>query len=240
MRCPAISAEVRPRSRPRWRWSLIGGLATLAISGCGSASVDELPPAAGPDRAPAPRQPLDGTLRTITAERATAEAQPRLQDDLRDGTLRVQLSPRARTLALLDGRSGAQIDEIPVGVGPTQVACASGGPCYVTDTTGDALLVVRVAVDGRSMRLSRRVYVAGAPYAIAVDRERRRLWVTLTGRSELVEFGAHARPHILRRWPTVQQPDGVRVDAATGDVTIIGTDPPRRQRLDDPASPDRP
>lgn len=181
-----------------------------------------------------------GRVTPTTLSAAATATRPQRVDTLRDGTLRVVLDPRARTLALQPGRGGATLDEVNVGVGPTQVACASGGPCYVTDTTGDSLLVVRVATDGRSMRLSRRVYVAGAPYAIAVDRERRRLWVTLTGRSELIELGAHARPHILRRHATVRQPDGVRVDPASGDVTVIGMDPARLQRLANPASPDRP
>lgn len=211
----------------------------LAAGGCGSASVAELPPAAGPDRSPAPRGPLDGEVRATSAESARRAVAPRRADLLRSGTLRVVLDPRARTLQLQEARSGASIDEIPVGVGPTQVACASRGPCFVTDTTGDALLVVRVANDGRSMRLVRRVYVAGAPYAIAVDRERRRTWVTLTGRSELVEFGAHGRPHILRRRSVVRQPDGVRVDRATGDVTVTGLVPPQVQVLPDPATADR-
>lgn len=220
--------------------ALAACLAAATLAGCGSATIDELPPAAGPDRAPpSPSQPA-GEITTTTPESAANATRPQRSDDLRDGTLRVVLDPRARTLKLQDARQSTTIDEVTVGVGPTQVACASGGPCYVTDTTGDALLVVRIAADGRRMRLSRRVYVAGAPYAIAVDRERRRIWVTLTGRSELVELGAHRRPHILQRLPTVRQPDGVRVDEATGEVTVIGTAPARLQQLTNPASPDRP
>lgn len=240
MRCPAATDEAVAAPRPRRLLALAATTGLVAIAGCGSASVAELPPPAGPERAPALTTPPAGTVTPIAASAAAEATQPRRTAELRDGSLRVVLAPRARTLSLERTDRPGVLDTVPVGVGPTQVACASGGPCYVTDTTGDALLVVRISTDGRSMRLTRRVYVAGAPYAIAVDRERRRLWVTLTHRSELIELGAHARPHILRRHPAVQQANGVRVDEASGDVEVIGTAPPRRQRLTDPASPDRP
>lgn len=214
--------------------------AVALLAGCGSASVDELPRPAGPDRAPVPTSgAIPGQIMDSSRDAAEPLVAPRRAALLRRGSLRVVLEPRARTLRLEDPIGGAKLDEVPVGVGPTQVDCAAGGPCFVTDTTGDAVLVVRVAADGRSLRLVRRVYVAGAPYAIAVDRERQRMWVTLTARNEVVELGAHGRPHILRRYPTVRQPDGVRVDERSGDVTIAGTAPPQLQRLSDPATPDR-
>ena len=216
------------------------GLITVMLGGCGSASIQDLPAAAGPDRAPVPSKQPAGSVMVSNPEQTESVGMPRRSADLRDGRLRLVLEPRARMLRLVDTIGGAVVDRIPVGIGPTQVACTPQGPCFVTDTTGDALLVIRVAPDGRSMRLSRRVFVAGAPYAIAVDPRRKRLWVTLTPRNELVELGAHGRPHILRRYPTVQQPDGVRVDAPSGDVAVIGTAPPRTQTLADPASPDRP
>lgn len=149
------------------------------------------------------------------------------------------LDPRSRQLRLLDTVSGAERGSIAVGVGPSQVVCAQLGPCFVTDTTGDALLVVRIAADGRSLRLVRRVYVDGAPYAIAIDPKAKRLWVTLTARNELVELGAHGRPHILRRYPTVRQPDAVWVSESSGDVLVTGRRPPLNQRLAHPATPDR-
>lgn len=170
---------------------------------------------------------------------AESAAKPGVQASLRNDRLLVRLDPHARELRLIEAATGAERDRISVGVGPTQVGCAARGPCFVTDTTGDALLVVRVANDGRSMALVRRVYLAGAPYAIAVDRRTRRTWVTLTARNELVELGAHGRPHILRRHRTVRQPDGVLVSPDSGDVTVTGLRPPLSQRLRDPATPHR-
>ncbi|MBJ7472513.1 MAG: hypothetical protein JHD16_14500, partial [Solirubrobacteraceae bacterium] len=87
--------------------------------------------------------------------------------------------------------------------------------------------------------LSRRVYVAGAPYGVATDETRKRLWVTLTARNELVEFGLHGRPHILQRIPTVRQPNSVAVDPESGDVLVAGRTEGQLQLLANPASPDR-
>jgi hypothetical protein len=87
------------------------------------------------------------------------------------------------------------------------------------DTRGDALLVFRRAP---RLELVRRLYLAGAPYAIALDRRRRLLYVTLPGRNELVQLPAHGRPHVLRRWPTVRQPAAVAVEEASGAVTVTG------------------
>jgi hypothetical protein len=89
----------------------------------------------------------------------------------------------------------------------------------VADTQGDALLVFSV---GDGVVLTRRYRLDGGPYGIALDRRRRRLFVTLPGRNELVELVAHGRPHVVRRWPTVRQPDSVAVDERTGRIVVTG------------------
>lgn len=177
------------------------------------------------------------SARTGVVERTVPVAtQPGGVASLRDGRLLVVVSVRERVAELFDARTLERRARIPVGVGPTHVVCAPEGPCFVTDTDGDALLVVRVGADGRSLRLSRRVFLDGSPYGIALDPERQRLWVTLTARNELVELPAHGRPHVLARLPTVQQPDTVAVDTSTGDVAITGRTRGELQILRDPAS----
>lgn len=147
---------------------LRGALAlAVALAGCGSAAVDELPPAAGPERDVA---------------------------RLADGR-RVVLLGRERVLELLAARTGRRIAGAPAGVGPAHVACLERGWCYVTDKRGDALLVFRV---GAGLELTRRYRLAGGPDAIAIDRARRRLVVTLAARGTRVELAAHGRPHLLR------------------------------------------
>ena len=163
--------------------------------------------------------------------------QPGGVTSLRDGKLIAVVSVRERVLELFDAVTLRRLAVAPAGVGPTHVVCAPTGPCFVADTEGDAVLVFRVGADG-SLRLTRRVYVAGAPYGIAIDPERRRLWVTLTARNELVELPAHRRPHIIQRLPTVRQPDTVAVDTSTGDVAVTGRTNGVLQVLRDPASPD--
>jgi hypothetical protein len=129
------------------------------------------------------------------------------------------VSARERVLVLYDARTNRRVGRAPAGVGPTHVACLDRGPCYVADTRGDALLVYAV---GDAIEPTRRYRLAGGPYALALDRVRRRLFVTLPGRNELVELVAHGRPHVLRRWPTVRQPDSVAVDERTGSVVVTG------------------
>jgi hypothetical protein len=88
--------------------------AALVLAGCGSATLAQLPPAAGPSRDVA---------------------------RLADGR-RVELLGRARVVELLAG--GRAVARAPAGVGPTHVACLARRWCYVTDTRGDALLVYAV------------------------------------------------------------------------------------------------
>jgi hypothetical protein len=137
----------------------------LLVAGCGSAGVAQLPPAAGPARAVA---------------------------TLGDGR-RVELLGRARVVELLDGRR--RVAMAPAGIGPTDVACLERRWCYVTDLSGDAVLVYAV---GDGIELTRRYRLAGGPRAISVDRRRHRLLVTLADRGRRVELVAHGRPHRLR------------------------------------------
>ena len=57
---------------------------------------------------------------------------------------------------------------------------------------------------------------------MALDSARNRLWVTLPALNELVELPARAHPHVLRRFHTVRQPNGVAVDERTGRVFVTG------------------
>jgi hypothetical protein len=134
------------------------------------------------------------------------------------GGLLAVVSVRERVLELYDAETLRRVARAPAGVGPTHVA-AAGGWIYVVDTDGGALLVFRLAP---KLELARRYPLEGSPYGIAVDPVRRRLWVTLTGRNELVELPAHGRPSALRRFATVRQPNSVAIDSSTGRVFVTG------------------
>ncbi len=104
----------------------------------------------------------------------------------------------------------------------------------MVDTTGDGLLVVETRPD---VRVTRRVALEGGPYGLAVDRERGRLWVTLTETNEVVELSGGARPRILDTYPTVRQPNTVAVDERSGRVFVTGTADGVLQLLDPRRTP---
>lgn len=191
----------------------LGLLAVAGLAGCGSASTHELPPAAGPANAPPlhakpagrtvlPTKVPPSLALDVPPTRATVAGRPAVLD------------PRARTLTL--GK-----ERVAAGVGPTHVL-AVADRLYVTDTRGGALLVFATRP---KLALTRRVFLPGGPYAIAVDVTRHRLWVTLTARNEVVSLPANGRPRPLVTLPSVRQPDGVAVDSTSGTVAVAGRGP---------------
>lgn len=140
------------------------------------------------------------------------------------------VSVRERLLELYRTDTLRRLGRVSAGVGPTHVA-TDGATLYVVDTAGDALLIFRRRP---RLQLTRRYSLRGAPYGIAVDPRRGRLWVTLTRTNELVEMSAGSRPHLLRRFPAVRQPDTVAVDERTGRVFVTGTADGVLQLLDPP------
>jgi DNA-binding beta-propeller fold protein YncE len=119
---------------------------------------------------------------------------------------------RERALEVFDTRTLKSVGKLSVGIGPTHVVGA-GQRFFVVDTRGDALLEVRLD----PLRVHRRTHLCGAPYGIALDPERRRYWVTLTARNEVAELTDH---RVLRRFPTVRQPNSVAVDPRSGRVFV--------------------
>jgi DNA-binding beta-propeller fold protein YncE len=119
---------------------------------------------------------------------------------------------RERALELFDARTLESAGKVNVGIGPTHVVGA-GGRFFVVDTRGGALLEVRI----EPLRVHRRTHLGGAPYGVALDPERRRYWVTLTARNRVAELTDH---RVLRRFPTVRQPNSVAVDPRSGRVFV--------------------
>jgi DNA-binding beta-propeller fold protein YncE len=155
----------------------------------------------------------------VVTGRVRVATQPGGVAALAAGSWVAVVSVRERVLELYDVRALRRVGRAPAGVGPTHVACLDAGPCYVADTQGGALLVYRLRP---RLELVRRLFLPGGPYGIALDATRRRLYVTLPARNELVQLPAHGRPHVLRRWPTVREPRTVAVDATLGRVLVTG------------------
>jgi DNA-binding beta-propeller fold protein YncE len=135
-----------------------------------------------------------------------------------DGRLLAVVSVRERRLELYDPRTDRRVATAPAGVGPTHVV-GFENRLYVADTRGNALLVYHLRP---TLTLYRRVQLAGAPYGMAIDPVRRRLWVTLTATNELVGLSADSGARTLIRLPTVRQPDSVAVDSTDGTVAVTG------------------
>ena len=200
--------------RPLRRPAAAVALAAVA-AGCGSATVAELPPPAGPRESP--------PLAASPAGRVLNDRPPPPAPDARripvDRGARVAaVFARERTVELSDARTAELVGRADAGVGPTN-AISDDRWLWVTDTRGDALLVFRTRP---KLELVRRVFLPGGPYAIALDTDKLRLWVTLTGTNEVAELPAHGRPRELRRFPTVRQPDALAVDSRTHRVSVGG------------------
>ncbi len=127
------------------------------------------------------------------------------------------VSVRAYTFELFDAAKLRGGGSQSAGFGPTHAVADEGGRVYVTDTRGDALTVF--ATRPRLKWLAR-VSLPGAPYGIALDERRDRVWVTLSARNELAQLSIGARPRRKRTLPTVRQPNSVAVDPRNGRVFV--------------------
>jgi DNA-binding beta-propeller fold protein YncE len=162
---------------------------------------------------------LGNTLTSSAGRTRRTALQPGGIASLQGGRQVAVVTVRSRTLELYDARTLHRLASVPAGTGPTHVVSDGGHYLYVSDTAGGSLLVFRTTPE---LRLTRRYALPGGPYGIAFDPERRRLWVTLTATNELVELAAGARPHRLRTYPTVRQPDSVAVQPRSGRVFVAG------------------
>jgi hypothetical protein len=163
--------------------------------------VAELPPPAGPDRSPPLTEKPAGRVIPIGHRRPPEAGEVAAVNGGRNVAV---LAPRDRTLTVYEGTR--VVGRVPAGVGPTRVVAGPGRLIYVVDTTGDGLLVFELRP---RLHLTRRLPLLGSPYGIATAPGR--VWVTLTAANRLVELADGARPHRLRSFPAVRQPDAVAV-----------------------------
>lgn len=144
----------------------------------------------------------------------------------RDGRHVGVVAVRERALEVFDSRTLRSEGTVHIGIGPTHIA-GGGERFFVVDTRGGSLLEMRL----NPLRKHRRTYLGGAPYGIALDRERHRFWVTLTDRNEVVELTSRRS---LRRFPTVRQPNSVAVDPVSGRVFVASRKDGTLQFFDPP------
>ena len=197
-------------------------LCTLALAGCGSRPAAELPPAAALAPAPVNARTAGAAGRTFTVDREANTVrvsgggelktglEPASITAVAGGTQVAVLSVRERVLELFDARTLKRIGRADAGSGPVQVASNDDTYLYVTDAIGGSVLVFGTRPE---LHLVRRYGLAGGPWAIAHDAQRRRLWVTLAGADRLVEMTTGRRIRKLRDYPTVDRPSSVAVAA---------------------------
>ena len=186
----------------------------VLLAGCGSEH--DFPPAAGPAASPPLTERPAGRVVPAAGEPDRPAAGLRAPVD--EGRAVAVLHPRERELEVRD-RAGETIGRATAGVGPTRVVGGRGGLIYVVDTTGDGLLVYELRPQ---LHLTRRLPVLGGPYGIASDTVNERLWITTTKTNRLLELADGARPHRLRGFPAVRQPDAVAVDPVRHRVYVSG------------------
>ncbi|HET6151579.1 MAG TPA: hypothetical protein VFE15_01410 [Marmoricola sp.] len=110
--------------------------------------------------------------------------------------------------------------KISLGAGPTHGVLTTQHRMVVTDTRGGRLYVVSLdplAVVGS-------ISLPGSPYGIVSDPSTGDVWVTLTGRNELVGFSLAADiPQRIATYATVRQPDTVAVAPGGHTLWVTGT-----------------
>jgi hypothetical protein len=107
------------------------------------------------------------------------------------------------------------------GQGATNAAVDGFGRVLVTDTrTGQLLAFTADPVLERQSAPA-----PGVPYGIAVDTTRDIAWVTATKLNEVIGYQLTGSQPVLKyRLPTVQQPNSVAVDPASGRVIVASAD----------------
>ena len=122
--------------------------------------------------------------------------------------------------------SGDLVGSANCGAGPTHVITGDDGLFWVNDTGGGSILGFRLTDHGPQQVATIPVGAGSKPYGIAYDTHRHTLWVTLTGRNQLLGLTLHDTTIIHRTtYDTVAQPNTVAVDQTTGQLVVTGSTP---------------
>jgi len=177
-------------------------------------------------------QAADGTVFVANEGGGTVSV---LRDDqvvkvFADSVQPAGLAPVDRSMGLVDVRKNdltvydtarlSIVGSAPAGDGPTHLVADRHGRMIATDTRGD---MIRVFTPRPFPRQVGTVAQPGAPYGIAYDATRDRLWVASSGTNQVVGYDmADAVPREITRFPTVQNPYTIGVDAKTGRLFVGG------------------
>jgi streptogramin lyase len=120
--------------------------------------------------------------------------------------------------------TGNLIGSANCGAGPTHVIAGNDDMFWVNDTNGGAILGFLLTSHGPHQVARIPTGVGSKPYGIAFDTNRHTLWVTLTGRNQLLGLTFDGT-HVTKRatYETVRQPNTVAVDEKTGELVVTGS-----------------
>lgn len=130
------------------------------------------------------------------------------------------LDVRGNDLTTYDAANLTIVGSTPAGAGPTHLIADRHGRMIGADTRGDA---VRVFTPLPTPKQVAYVVQPGAPYGVAYDSVRDKLWVASSGTNEVVGYDmSESRPLELQRFSTVQNPYSLGVDSVTGRLFVVG------------------
>jgi DNA-binding beta-propeller fold protein YncE len=119
-------------------------------------------------------------------------------------------------LEVFDASTLDSLGRADAGEGPTHIVAGPENRFYVTDTSGDAILIYEARPELEQIGS---ISLPGQPYGIAIDPGRGHLWVTVE--NSLVQFALEGGTlRELARYPTVSKPNTVAVDTASGRVFV--------------------
>ncbi|WP_256979184.1 MULTISPECIES: hypothetical protein [unclassified Rhodococcus (in: high G+C Gram-positive bacteria)] len=142
------------------------------------------------------------------------------------GTFAAVADVQGNGVWVYDGATQQEVAQAPIGVKLTHAVTVNETTAGFADTDGGTVLLASVDAAG-GIRQIASIDAPGNPYGLAVDPERRLLFVTLTASNLLrvVDVSDPASPRIMGDVPTVTQANSVAVDPRTGDVLVTGSDP---------------
>ncbi len=147
---------------------------------------------------------------------------------LADGTTAVAVDVRDYSVTTYDLPSRRRMARVPAGAGPTHGAVVGSGRIAVTDTRGDRVLLYTLDPLEQVGALA----LEGSPYGIAGDPGTGTVWVTLTGKNQLVGLDVSGETlRVVATYPTVRQPDTVAVADDGRTLWVTGSKNGEVQRI---------
>lgn len=161
----------------------------------------------------------DGAVYTLSSDTevgAEVKIFARVDDLVAQGNTAVVLDRGQTSVTTLDASGGSAQHALRAGEGATTMAADSAGRVLVADTRGDGLLVFGTD----PLMLRQRYPVRDAPYGLVGSS--RLAWVSQTATNTVIGYDlATGIPVEKVRYPTVQQPNSMAYDEASGTLYVV-------------------